>query len=505
MCGLIGMIEPSRSREDRSTLGKFLSNHLRHRGPDQEGLWDDAETGLLMAHRRLSILDLSEHGRQPMQSASGRFIICLNGEIYNHQELRLKLQETGANFRGTSDTEVLLAAIEKWGLSESLRKCQGMFALSLWDKESRKLFLVRDRFGEKPLYYGWLKTGTFVFASELRALMAHPDYELEVFGPALNAYLDYNYVREPLSFDKKFKKLIPGEIIELSSPFQSKNLLTDSYWDTSQNLFQTSSAPKSLSFEESIKQLDHLLQEAIKNQMLADVPVGAFLSGGIDSSLVVSKMAQLSPRPIKTFSIGFEEEEYDESNVARQIARLFNTDHHEQILRPQDILERIQDIHTQPDEPFADCSYFPSYLLAKFAKESVSVCLTGDGGDEVFGGYTRYALTKRMYEIKARLPRALQKLSGRLSLLAGKSLPEALLKMLFSNYFRSSNIRQNFDRLAEVLGAEDLWKIYELLMTNRRGHYVLQKDWQEADQTFSESPNSKRLSIIERLILRDTL
>ncbi len=391
MCGIAGFLcDKSRpGPEFLSETAAGMARAIRHRGPDAEGVWVDPAAGLALGHCRLSIVDLSEAGAQPMVSPSGRYVISYNGEIFNFRELRRELEGRGQAFKGHSDTEVLLAGIDHWGLEETLRRAQGMFAFALWDRSARSLVLARDRVGKKPLYYGW-QGGTFLFGSELRALKAHPDFAAEVDRGALGQLLRCGWIAQPHSIFSGICKLPPASFLVLDPAAPSKDLTPRFYWSAKEKVEAGAQAPFGGDSDAAVEELDSLLRDAIAGRMVADVDLGALLSGGVDSSLVVAVMQSLSDRPVKTFSVGFEEPRYDEAPHAKQIADYLKTDHHEVYLTPADSLDVVQQVPRIYDEPFADSSQIPSYLISRVAREQVTVVLSGDGGDELFGGYKRY-------------------------------------------------------------------------------------------------------------------
>lgn len=364
-----------------------MMDAIVHRGPDSQGRWIDREAGVALGHLRLAIVDLSPAGHQPMVSACDRYQIVYNGEIYNHAALRKTLEEAGVApaWRGTSDTEVLLAGITAWGLEDTLARAQGMFAVALWDRKERTLTLARDRLGEKPLYFGW-QADTFLFGSELKALRAHPAFRGQVRRDALTAMLRHGHVPEDLTIYAGLSKLRPGEMATLSHTDREPRRWF--YWDGG----AVAAAPKGpvLSDQEAIDQLEALLLDAVGNQMMSDVPLGAFLSGGIDSSTIVALMQHLSDRPVHTFSIGFHEARYNEAEFAKAIGKHLGTHHTELYVGDTDLRDVIPSLPVMYDEPFADSSQIPTHLVAKLAREHVTVALSGDGGDELFGGYDRY-------------------------------------------------------------------------------------------------------------------
>jgi len=390
MCGIAGFILAPQSEPDAALRALTrMTTAIRHRGPDDEGAWYDSEARVGLGHRRLSILDLSEAGRQPMRSASGRYTLIFNGEIYNHLEIRRMLEHSGAiPWRGHSDTETLLAAIEAWGLRTALERSTGMFAIAVWDRRERLLHLARDRMGEKPLYYGW-SNGAFVFASELKALRIFPGFAADIDRDALGLYMAFNCVPAPWSIYRGIRKLMPGHIVSVASGSNPADALQETpYWSLADKIRGPRFAGTP---EEAAAELERLLSRAISLQSIADVPLGCFLSGGIDSSVITSLMQAHANRPVQTFAIGFHEKAFDESPYAAAIARHLGTDHIEHILAPSEALNIIPNIPAIWDEPFADSSQIPTACVAALARSRVTVCLSGDGGDELFAGYHRYA------------------------------------------------------------------------------------------------------------------
>ncbi len=424
MCGITGFLGGS-GVDGRAAVAAGMADALRHRGPDDAGTWVDDEAGIALAHRRLSILDLSPAGHQPMPSASGRWVIVFNGEIYNHGELRRKLEQTGAasGWRGHSDTETLLAAIEAWGVDVTLRASIGMFAFAAWDRRERALWLARDRAGEKPLYYGW-QGDAFLFGSELKALRAHPSFIGEVDRGALALMLRQNHVPAPHSIYSGIAQLPPGTWAVLRPG--RREVEPVAYWSLAEVAEQGQAQPFEGSDEEAVDHLENLLGAAVRRQMVADVPLGSLLSGGIDSSLVTALIQAGSPQPVRTFTIGFEEGEYDEAGHARAIASHLGTRHTELRMAGSDAMAIIPDLPAMYDEPFADSSQLPTHLVMRMAREHVTVALSGDGGDEFFGGYNRYLLGPKLWRSIGRVPSGLR---GPL-LRAAAALPSALTSRL---------------------------------------------------------------------------
>lgn len=410
MCGIAGFVGGDWSSE-RAITGTLerMARSIHHRGPDRSDIWKDAEARVGFAHTRLSILDLSPAGNQPMQSHSGRYVIVYNGEIYNHEHIRDEIAASAGspNWKGHSDTETLLAAIELLGVRGALERAAGMFAFALWDKADRTLTLARDRLGEKPLYYGRSrKSGAFLFGSELKALAEHGDFEAEIDRDALTLLLRYGYVPAPFSIYRGIAKLPPGSFLTLASADADPRI--DTYWSASAVAEQGAANPLEIGETDAIDELESLLDAAIGGQMLSDVPLGAFLSGGVDSSTVVALMQKLSPRPVKTFTVGFHEKNYDEAAHAKAVARHLGTDHTELYVTAEEARGVIPRLPQMYDEPFADSSQIPTHLVAALARKYVTVALSGDGGDEIFGGYNRYLLTSQLWGRIAAIPKSVR-------------------------------------------------------------------------------------------------
>lgn len=403
--------------EANATLAK-MRERLLHRGPDAAGSWLDAEVGVALGHRRLSILDLSPAGHQPMLSRSGRYVLAFNGEIYNHLEIRRQLDSTGHHtWRGHSDTESLLAAIEVWGLERALKATVGMFAFALWDRQERVLSLARDRMGEKPLYYGW-QSGVLLFGSELKALRFHPAFADEIDRDVIPLYLRHGYIPAPWSIWKGIRKLTSGSWISFTAKDLNQQPEPKSYWSLTDEAIKRQSIQYVGSCSDAVNELEKLLLQSISCQSTADVPLGAFLSGGIDSSLVAALMQAQSVRPIKTFTIGFNESGYNEAEHAKAVAKHLRTDHTELYVSHEDALRVIPLLPKIYDEPFADHSNIPTFLVSQLAREHVTVSLTGDGGDELFGGYTHYSTFENWHEKISQLPDfARQKIGAALKIL----------------------------------------------------------------------------------------
>ncbi len=404
MCGIAGLL--SHKIVDLDYLVN-IAGIMPHRGPDDSGIWHDQDKGIGLAHRRLAVLDLSPAGHQPMHSASGRYVITFNGEIYNHNKLRAELEKNNLapTWCGHSDTETLLAAIEAWGIEPTLQCCIGMFAIALWDRFTQTLTLVRDRLGEKPLYFGW-QGDNFLFGSELKALKTHPAFKADINRDALCLYLRHHYISAPYSIYQGIHKLLPGTWLQVSRTQREPHIQT--YWSGIEISRQGKAQPFTGSPNDAVNALEVLLKDAIGQQMMADVPLGAFLSGGIDSSTVLSLMQAQSSQPIKTFSIGFYEELYNEAAHAKEVAKHLGTDHTELYVTPDECMQVIPRLPTLYDEPFSDSSQIPTFLVSQLARQHVTVSLSGDAGDELFAGYNRYQITADKWEKLSRIPRPIR-------------------------------------------------------------------------------------------------
>jgi asparagine synthase (glutamine-hydrolysing) len=465
MCGFAGYLD-CYARTNVTELLGCMGEAIAHRGPDDSGMWFDENAGIGLVHRRLSILDLSPAGHQPMISASRRYVLAFNGEIYNHLALRNALLEIGSSpvWQGHSDTETLLAAIEAWGIEDSLQRCVGMFSLALWDCAEQRLHLVRDRLGEKPLYYGWAGTA-LIFGSELKALRVHPAWQGDIDRDVLTLFFRHNYIPSPYSIYKKIWKLLPGTCltISLDDVRQHRKLIPKTYWHE-----LTDTKPFKGTDAQALVELERLSTESISLQQIADVPLGAFLSGGIDSSAVVALMQVQSSRPIRTFTIGFSEAGYNEAEYAHAVARHLGTEHTELYVAPEEALAVIPKLPTIYDEPFSDSSQIPTFLVSQMARQHVTVSLSGDGGDELFGGYNRYFLGADLRRKTRWLPLGLRKA------LAGgvRAMPPHLLDAILRPLGRvipQLNVSQPSDKAykaMEVLGLDRDTDLYRRLVSH---------------------------------------
>ena len=474
MCGIAGLLASSSSQnKNLNELAKDMVQPLSHRGPDDTGLWSDSDSGIALAHRRLAILDLTKAGHQPMISFCGRYIIVFNGEIYNHLEIRKNLHQenksAAQNWRGHSDTETFLAAISVWGLEKTLNNVVGMCAFALWDNRNKCLFLARDRIGEKPLYYG-LNQGVLLFGSELKALRKYPDFQAEIDRDALSLYFQHNYIPCPYSIYQGIYKLPPATWVKITKLDVYNNRLPEpcSYWSLNKvasygqaNLFKGSE-------EDAVVELERLLKNSISGQMIADVPIGAFLSGGVDSSTVVALMQAQSQRSVKTFTIGFYESDYDESKHTKSVAEYIGTEHTELFLSPENALEVIPKLASIYDEPFADASQIPSILVSELAQKDVKVSLSGDGGDELFGGYNRHTYGPALWRRLGWLPNGVRLAISRLL----TAVPPAKWDSQFNRLstalpfeWQYNSAGDKIHKIASLLTAKSYNQIYEKLIS----------------------------------------
>ena len=464
MCGIAGFWKPG-SSYDLERCARSMARRIMYRGPDSAGEWASIQDGLAMAHRRLAIIDLSPAGHQPMTSIDGRWVVAYNGEIYNHNDLRAQLEVSGQkrSWRGHSDTETLVEAIAVWGFRDTLEKLNGMFAMAVWDVRDRKLYLARDRLGEKPLYYG-RSGGTFFFGSELKALAAHPDWCGEVSRNSLALFLRHNYIPDPYCIYRGINKLLPAHYVVVSEG-GSQVEEPICYWDLAQ-VAQNTGRRLSSNLQDRTDELEQLLSDSIRLRMAADVPLGAFLSGGYDSSTVVALMMQHSDRPVHTFSIGFDDQEFDEAPHARAIAGYLGTQHTELYVTAMDALSVVPQLPGLWDEPFADSSQIPTFLVSQLARQHVTVALSGDGGDELFGGYSRYAFADKLWRWLAVAPPTARRMAG----LALSSLPTGSIDATIRRFFATgrSTVGDRLQKFAGLMRQRDRASLYRTLISNVR-------------------------------------
>ncbi len=404
MCGVVGYWSKNKFFDESVLLN--MAQNLSHRGPDDSGVWIDKDNGLNLAHTRLSILDLSSAGHQPMESACGRYVISYNGEIYNHKEIRKELDNYNLNnWKSSTDTETLLVSLKYWGLEKTLQKINGMFAFAFWDRKNRTLALARDRIGEKPIYYGYIKD-VFLFSSEVKAFKNHPIWEGGIDHESLSLYLRFNYIPAPKSIFKDIYKLPPAHYLIIDD--KNKKNIPKCYWDISKNKNERTN----FDFQNTSEITEELLnktRESVLKRMISDVPIGSFLSGGLDSTLITAIMQEQSIKPVNTFTVGFFEKQFNEADYAKKVAKILGTNHSEIYLKPSNILDVVPKLSKIYSEPFADSSQIPTYLISKFASENVKVCLSGDGGDELFCGYSRYLKGVDIFNMFNKLPTNLRK------------------------------------------------------------------------------------------------
>jgi asparagine synthase (glutamine-hydrolysing) len=468
MCGVVGIIGGPGATGSGTLTARRMADMLRHRGPDGDGIWSDIEAGVALGQRRLAIVDLSSAGSQPMTSHSGRYVIVFNGEIYNHREIRALLdREYGDRpWRGHSDTEVFLAAIEELGLRGALKAAVGMFAFGLWDRRDRTLVLARDRLGEKPLYYGRIGRA-FAFASELKGFHPLPDWRPEIDRNALALLMRHNCIPAPYSVYQGIKKLRPGHFLVVSEG--ARELRVERYWSAREVAEQGRGEPFEGSCEEAVMELERHLRRALEGQMIADVPLGAFLSGGIDSSAVVAVMQSISSRPVRTFTIGFNEAGYNEAHHAGQVARHLGTDHTELYLTERDALDVVPQLPGIYCEPFSDSSQIPTFLVSKLARGSVTVALSGDGGDELFSGYTRYAFADALWNKLSRIPTSLRRASAALATVPSPGLYNNVadrIMPLLPQRLRYERVGDKIHKAATVLSLRTVNDVYRQLCSH---------------------------------------
>jgi asparagine synthase (glutamine-hydrolysing) len=462
MCGIVGFLGSAGSGEAAlASIAASMSGCLIHRGPDDSGVWVDERSGLGLGFRRLSIIDLSPTGHQPMVSHCGRYVIIFNGEIYNYVDIRRELEASGSapTWSGHSDTEVILAAIGCWGIGAALERMAGMFAIAVWDRADQTLHIARDRLGEKPLYYGWLD-GMLVFGSELKALRIHPRWKGEIDRGALSLFLRHGYVPAPYSIYQGIHKLTPGTFLSARADGSSKQT---AYWSARDIAERGTAEPWEASAAEATEALERLLSRSVARQMVADVPLGAFLSGGVDSSTVVALMQAQSDRPVKTFTIGFREAGHNEAEHAKAVAAHLGTDHTELYVTAAEARDVIPRLPALYDEPFADASQIPTFLVAQLARQKVTVSLSGDGGDELFGGYNRYFIGRTLWGRVGWLPRPVRSVAAAaIATISPAQWNRSLARImaLTPGHFRYANPGEKLHKLALILAARDPDEIY---------------------------------------------
>lgn len=497
MCGIAGLMQNGGDRSETERCIRLMINALTRRGPDHAGVWLDSEADVALGHRRLSVLDLSQAGHQPMISRCRRYVLVLNGEIYNHRLLRFELDalKLAWSWRGHSDTETLLAGFSTWGVPETLKKSVGMFALALWDREKRTLFLARDRLGEKPLYYGW-QGGKFFFGSELKALLSHPAFNDEIDRHALALFMRFAYVPSPYSIYRGIFKLMPGTYVKIKPHGEhlEQAPIPIPYWSGEEVCAIGQRDPLPLSDAEAIDAFEGLLRQVIAGQMQADVPLGAFLSGGVDSSTIVALMQSITSHPIQTFTIGFDEEGYNEAPCARAVATHLGTHHTELYVTAEQAMAVIPKLPSIYDEPFGDSSQIPTYLISRMTREFVTVGLSGDGGDELFGGYNRYFWVMALFKKLSFLPKRLREFIAQSVIRVSPRVWDSLLNqfaLIIPLRWRASNPGDKVHKLAGVLSFDSPVDLYRHLISfwddgvvigeSGRFPFIDEADWRRFD------------------------
>ena len=517
MCGISGIIKQNNTNTfDLESEIVKMSQSLRHRGPDNSGTWIDNNNGVALGHQRLSILDLSAAGNQPMQLQNKNLVLSFNGEIYNHLEIRKKLEnEARSNFqwKSHSDTETLLRAFDTWGTSETLKICSGMFSIALWNKTTKILTLARDRLGEKPLYYGWVNND-FIFASEIKAIKTNKNFKNSICKNSLDHFLKVNYVPAPFSIYKNIFKLESGTYIEINKSTKNVGQIKKKIFWSLESSIKNNKLSTIRDESYIIKKLEKKLIKSVKSQMLSDVPLGGFLSGGVDSSLITALMQNENNQSIKTFTIGFQDKQFDESIYAKKISNYLGTDHNEIIISDKDCRDVIPLLPKIYDEPFADSSQIPTYLICKVAKQNVTVALSGDGGDEIFGGYNRYTWGPRIWEKISILPFSLRKKLGELSL----KLSERNLDIIFNLFVNRGGYKihkigkalinsTNIDNFMQNMTLE--WKEENSLILDHKNNlfensYIFQNKINDLNFTFDD-PISKMIYLDTVTYLQDDI
>ena len=509
MCGFTGYIssDPMDKFSNNESIIHEMTGSLIHRGPDSEGYWKDSAEGIVMGFRRLAILDTSSNGNQPMISNNGQFVIVFNGEIYNHLILRKEIERIKKNHQWSSgsDTETILCGFELWGIHETIQKCTGMFGFAVWCKKNKELVLGRDRLGEKPIYYGWQGEShdrVFLFGSELKAFQKHPSFQKEIDRDSISSFLRYSYVPAPNSIYKDIFKLLPGHMLKVSQRNQKPE--TKEYWSAS-HIAQQNHKLSFASDSEAIDSLDEALRSSVKQQMIADVPIGAFLSGGIDSSVITSLMQEQSMEKINTFTIGFDQKGFNEAEHAKAVAKHLNTDHAELYIDSQDLLNVIPRLSELYDEPFGDSSQIPTYLISKFAKQTVTVALSGDGGDELFCGYNRYKITDKYWKKLKIIPPFLRRILANSIL---KIPPQQIDKMysLFSRNSQYANFSDKVLKGSNVIASQDIADLYVGLISACKDPNSLVIDGIESNKFLhSKLSTLRNLDDLSLMMLMDLL
>ena len=503
MCGFAGYVSSSNSAS--MDVARAMSDKLQHRGPDASGIWINTEKSIALGHRRLSIIDLTDAGAQPMKSRCGRYVLTFNGEIYNHVSLRLALEaDVGPiNWRGQSDTETLLQCLTYWTLKKCLNSLNGMFAFALWDQLEEILILARDKFGEKPLYYGWQglrNERCFLFGSELKALKANPVFSSEINRNSLCLYLRHGYIPAPHSIYEDIKKLQPGEVLTLA--YKDLELRLNKYWSFGSAVQSSRAKQYSGSYDDAVADLDVLLTSSVREKLISDVEVGAFLSGGIDSSAVASLMQENSVNAVKTYSIGFDEQDYNEANYATSVAKYLGTDHCELYVSPKDCLEVLPQMPSVYCEPFADVSQIPTFIVAKLASQNLSVVLSGDGGDELFAGYNRHIFMKKYWRYLKIIPKSMKPKA---------SLVSSVVSLLhnstefFSERQSGNAVWSKLHKVANIIAANSVDELYLQLKTTWNSNQVVLNSQEPKIYIDEELEKLDELDDFHQMLAFDTL
>jgi len=503
MCGITGFwARPNLREEQLLTKLRAATDIIEHRGPDDDGHWVDPQSGMALGFRRLSIIDLSQAGHQPMQSFHGRYWMTFNGEVYNAFKFRDELIQLGFKFRGHSDTEIMLAMFEAWGVETSVKKLIGMFGIALWDTQERVLTLIRDRVGIKPMHYGFVN-GCLAWGSELKSIEVIAEGNLKTDDDAVDEFMHYGYISAPRTIYKDVKKIFAGQMLRFHAPDEEPEAIA--YWSMSDVVENGRLHRLNGSDQDAIDSLEAILRDSIDLRMLADVPLGAFLSGGIDSSTVVALMQSISSKPVKTFTIGFEEARYDESAAARAIAKHLGTEHHEMIVTSKEAQDVIPMLSNMYDEPFADSSQIPTYLVSKLARKHVTVSLSGDGGDEMFTGYNRYRFHREAWEKLKKLPKPLRSVMSA-AILAQPTevlnVTMAPIKKLAERSGAPGPIGQKMRKLATVMKSADAHELIQAMSVAGAAHNLLNRP---AGNTARQLCIPKWMTEVEEMQYEDAL
>lgn len=508
MCGIVGFWENSiqMNFDDCNDILNKQVKTLSHRGPDALGTWSDHNSGVYLGHSRLSILDLTDAGKQPMTSFNSRYVIVLNGEIYNHMQLRNELQKKfKLTWNGSSDTETMLNCFELWGVKNTLVKTIGMFSIALWDKFDKTLTIARDRFGEKPLFYGF-QNDIFFFGSELKAIKSHPKFLSEINRESLSLFVRYGYVPGPHSIYKKIKKLQPGSYLVINKNFDFGEPLI--YWSALSKIEYGYSNQFKGTRGEAVEELNNLLLDSVEKQMISDVPIGAFLSGGVDSTTVVAMMQSMSAQPIKTFSIGFHNDYYNEAHHAKKVASYIGTDHNELYISERDAMEVIPKLSSIYDEPFADSSQIPTYLVSQLAKKFVTVSLSGDAADELFGGYNRYMVTSKLWRAISKYPVNMRKWVADIFKVIPPDMYNLLFKIISLNnkYFLENNFGDKFHKALDVFDSRSDAQLYKRLISLWQNPLDVVINTKEPSTIITNYPSEiKNLDFVSQMMALDLI